>query len=247
MQPDVLAALRERRDRQEAVRDLATRCAFAALMEQGHAVYELGPLYQALIQHTLDTIYERARQVEARVGEDPLDEEPGLLHSVCKSLSRYVPRKPMGAHLTWKLNHYESAVSRALRQIEHLVKLPQVTGQFVAHVLDALVPDVFKGELLQLARGGGRTGVNDEAVIRFFALPATVAFVKQFADSVQTARTLYAEEEYEGIAWQGKRRLPASRRQGYVEAALARLERLEEVSLDTEDVDLHDLVEARSF
>jgi hypothetical protein len=143
------------------------------------------------------------------------------------------------------LDHYESAVSRAMRQIEHLVKYPEITGPFAIHVMDAAVPDVFKAQLLQLARGGGRAGLNYEAVIRFFALPDTVEFVKQFADTVQTARTLYAEDEYDGVAWRGRRRLPARRRQGYLEAALSRIERGREVSLDTEEFDLHDLVEAQ--
>jgi hypothetical protein len=244
MQPDVLIALRGRRDRQEAVRDIATRYAFQALMEQGRAIEELDPLSQALIRRTLDVIYKRARQVEWRVGEDPLSEDPNLLLSICKSLGRYVPRKPMGAHITWKLRHYESAVSRAMRQIENLVRLPQVTGPFVTYVLDAGVPDVLKAHLLQLARGGGRSGMDYEAMVRFFALPATVAFVKRFAGDVQTARTLYAEEEYESIPWCGQRRLPAKRRQGYLEAALARFERVEEVSLDAEDLDMHDLLPA---
>jgi hypothetical protein len=38
------------------------------------------------------------------------------LLGLCKSLIRYTPRKPMGAHISWKLNHYESAVHPALFQ-----------------------------------------------------------------------------------------------------------------------------------
>lgn len=241
LQPDVQAALRGRNDPEEAVRDLATRYAFQALMVDGQSFDALDPLSQALISRTLDLIYKRARQVAEHSGEDPLDEDLGLLLSICKSLAHYVPKKPMGAHISWKLRHYEGAVSRAMRQIENLVRYPEVTEAFVAYVLDAPVPDVLKAHLLQLARGGGRSGVEPEAVIRFFALPATVAFVRRFASSVQTARTLYDAEEYAGLPWQGRRRLPAGHRQGYLEAALARCERRNEVSLDTEDYDLHDL------
>jgi hypothetical protein len=242
MRPEIAAALRGRQDPQEAVRDLATRYAFQALMGEGRAFHDLDRMSQALIQGTLDIIYKRAAQVAARLGEDPLDEDPGLLLSICKSLSRYVPKRPMGAHISWKLNHYESAVCRAMRQIENLVTRPEVVEPFVACVLDAPLPDVFKAQLLQLARGGGRSGLNYEAVIRFFALPATVDFVKDFAGAVQTARTLYTEDEYAGIPWRGARRLPANRRQGYLEAALAQIERAGEASLDTGDFDLHDLV-----
>ena len=224
MQPDVLAALRGRRDSSEAVRDLATRYAFSMLMEQGQAFGKLDPLSQALVQRTLDLIYDRAFQVARRTGEDPLDAEPDLLLSLCQSLARYVPRKPIGAHISWKLHHYEGATSRAMRQIENLVRLPQVAEAFAAYVLDAAASDNLKAQLLQMARGGGRQGVNYEEAIRFFARPETIAFVKQFAATIQTARTLYGEEEYDGIAWRGARRLPAGRRQGYVEAALARLE-----------------------
>lgn len=245
LRPEIQAALRGRRDAPEAVRDLATRYAFEALMTQGRAFHELDAMSQALIQRTLDIIYKRAAQVTKRAGEDPLDEEPGLLLSICKCLSRYVPKRPMGAHISWKLQHYESAVSRAMRQIENLIRRPEVTEQFAAYILDAAIPDVFKAQLLQLARGGGREGVNYEAVIRFFTLPATVEFVKGFAGKVQTARTLYAEDEYHGMAWQGQRRLPIERRQGYLEAALAQFERQQEVSLDTDDFDLHDVVGAR--
>jgi len=246
MQPEILAALRGRKDPDEAIPDLVTRYAFAALMLDGRAFHELDLLSQAMIQHTLNVIYKRAYQVARRMGEDPLDEDPGLLLSLCKCLSRYVPRKPIGAHIQWKLEHYEGAVSRAIRQIENLVKRPEVAGAFVAYVLETALPDELKAQLLQMARGGGRTGLDYKATIRFFALPATVEFVKGFAGTVQTARTLYDEEEYEGIAWHGKRRLPAKRRQGYLETALNRLERRQEASLDTDDLNLHDLLDPLS-
>jgi hypothetical protein len=240
MQPDILDALRGRSDPHEAVRDLATRYAFEALMVKGRALHELDPLSQALVLHTLDVIYKRARQVAKRTGEDPLDEDPDLSLSICRSLSRYVPRKPMGAHISWKLRHCENAVRRAMRQIENLVKRPEVTGPFVAYVLDGPALDALKAQLLQLARGGGRRGLDYEAVVRFFALPETVAFVKRFAATVQTARTLYAEDEYAGIAWQGRRRLPTARRQGYLEAAIAKLNRPQNVSLDASEEDADD-------
>jgi hypothetical protein len=241
-QPEILSALRQRRDPEEAVRDLCTRHAFAALMVAGQPFYTLDSMSQALIQHTLQRIYQRAAQVARCSGEDPLDEDPGLLLSICKCLSRYVPRRPMGAHISWKLRHYEGAVSRAMRQIENLVKRPEVSEPFVAHVLTTDLPQVFKAQLLQLARGGGRSGLDYATVIRFFALPATVTFVKRFAGTVQTARTLYDEEEYWQVTWRGRRRLPAKRRQGYLEAALASLERPHEVSLDVNALDMHDLL-----
>jgi hypothetical protein len=243
MQPDIQAALRGRRDPEEAVRDLATRYAFQRLMVQGQPFDQLDPLSQALVRRTLDLIYQRAFQIAERTGEDPLDEDPGLLLSICKSLSRYVPRRPMGAHISWKLRHYEGAVSRVMRQIEHLVRCPEVTESFVAYVLDAPLADDVKAHLLQLARGGGRSGVDPEAVIRFFALPATVAWVKRFARTAQTARTLYAEAEYGDLPWAGKRRLPANRRQGYLDEALARVARRDDLSLDSSDVDFHDVLE----
>jgi hypothetical protein len=240
MQPDILDALRGRSDPHEAIRDLATRYAFEALMVKDRAFPELDPLSQALIRRVLDVIDKRACQVAKRTGEDPREEDPDLEFSICGSLSRYVPRKPMGAHITWKLRHYEGAVSRAMRQIENLVKRPEVTGPFVAYVLDAPALDALKAQLLQLARGGGRRGLDYEAVVRFFALPETVAFVKRFAATVQTARTLYAEDEYAGIAWQGRRRLPADRRQGYLEVAIAELTRPQNVSLDGSEDDTDD-------
>lgn len=252
MQPEILAALQKRRDPEEAVRDLVTRYAFEALIVQGQAFGDLDPLSQAMVERTLDVIYKRASQVEQRTGENPLDEDEGLLYSICKSLSRYVPRKPIGGHISWKLNHYESAVSRAMRQIENLVCHPQVTEGFVAFVVASVVrsqelrtrlgPEQFKAYLLQMARGGGRRGVPYEATIRFFARPEAVAFVKRFAGTVQTARTLYAEELYHDVPWQGRRRLPINRRQGYLETALARIEQKDHASLDTEEIDLHAVV-----
>lgn len=242
MQPDVLAALRGRSDPEEAVRDVATRYAFAALIAEGRSFHQLDSLSQAMIQRTLDVIYKRAFQVAEYTGEDPLDADPRLLLSLCKNLSCYRPGKPMGAHISWKLRHYEGAVSRAMRQIQHLVRCREVTEAFVAHVLEVSMEDELKAGLLQLARGGGRSGLDCKAVIRFFARPETVAFVRRFADTVQTARTLYCEEEYQGLDWKGKRRLPNQRRQGYLEAALASLERLNEDSLDREGLDLHSLL-----
>jgi hypothetical protein len=245
LQPDVLAALQQRRDPEEAIRDLATRHAFAAIMGQGRPFHALDGLSQALIQRTLDLIYRRADEVAERTGEDPLDEDAGLLLSLCESLSRYVPKKPMGAHISWKLHHYEGAVRRAMRQIEHLVGLPELAAALPGYILEAALPEVVKARLLSWLRGSDQAGLTCEAIVRFFALPATVEFVKRFAGTVQTARTLYAEEEYEGIAWHGPRRLPERRRQGYLEAALASLERRDEESLDSSGFDLHDLLGSR--
>ncbi len=235
LQPTLLAALEQRRDRREAIRDVATRYAFAALLEGGKALGELDALSQALVHRALDVIEKRARQVERRRGENPLDVDPGLLLGTCKSLARYDCRKPMGGHIQWKLEHYESAVSRAMRQIKHLVTRPEVTEAFVDYVLDAAAPDALKAHWLQLARGGDLTGVDYAETIRFFAQAETVTFVKRFAATVQTARTLYAEVEYVDVVWDGKRKLPVKRTQGYLETALSELERPNEVWLDGGD------------
>ncbi|MEA3397493.1 MAG: hypothetical protein U9R05_08530, partial [Chloroflexota bacterium] len=117
------------------------------------------------------------------------------------------------------------------------VTRPEVTEAFVDYVLDAAAPPVLKAQLLQLARGGGLRGMNYEATIRFFARPGTVAFVKGFAALIQTARTLYAEVEYADLPWRGKRKLPRDRRQGYLDTALAELERPTEVWLDRQGDD----------
>lgn len=239
--PDVQAALRGRKDSDEAIADLATGYAFARLMQEGLPFHELDPLSQTLIQRTLTQIYAHAARLEASYGENPLDEDPGLLLSLCRSLAVYAPHKPIGGHIAWKLAHYEGAVSRAMRQIENLVRTPAVTDTFVVYVLAAELPEeirsrvqeiggadgvaAFKACLALMARGGGRSGLDPVATIRFFALPATVAFVKGFAAAVQPARTLYAEEEYAVLPWAGKRALPRQRRQGYLDAALWQLER----------------------
>jgi|GEM_PF-1110715 len=240
----LLAALRGRHDPEEAVRDLATRYAFGELMLQGRPFAELDPLSQALIQRTLDVVYKRAGQVERRTGINPLEVDGGkrpLLLTLGEEIARHTLQRPIGRHIQWKLDHPETAVSRAVRQIENLVRHPAIQEAFAAHVLGAAVPeeimpatrtaDEFKAGLLLLARGGGRSAVNYEAAIRFFALPETVAFVKRFAGYVQTARSLYPEEEYQDVPWQG-RRLPQDRRQGYLDAALAELEQNRVKALD---------------
>lgn len=240
-QPDMQAALRGRRDFDEAARDLATRYAFQRLMTEGQPFETLDSLSQALIQRTLTRLYAQAERLERSFGENPLDEDPGLLLGLCRTIAAYVPHKPLGSHITWKLAHYEGAVSRTMRQIENLVCTPVVAEAFVAYVLAAELPEeirlrvqetggveggaAFKARLALLARGGGRGGLDPVATIRFFALPATIAFVKGFAATVQPARTLYADEEYAALAWAGKRALPHQRRQGYLEAALWQLER----------------------
>lgn len=255
-QPDMLAALRTRQDPDEAIADLATGHAFARLMQDGLPFQQLGPLAQALIQRTLTQIYARAERLERSFGENPLDEDSGLLLSLCRSLAGYVPRKPLAGHIAWKLAHYEGAVSRAMRQIENLTRDPLVTEAFVAFVLAAELPEeirrrveetgadgvaAFKARLALLARGGGRRGLDPVATIRFFALPATVAFVKGFATTLQPARTLYADEEYTALAWAGKRALPHQRRQGYLEAALWQLERQQQAKSGTLDLEPDEL------
>jgi len=232
LQPDILAALRRRQDMHEAVRDVATRYAFHQLLMEGVNLGELDTLSRALIRRVFELIDKRARQIARQRGENPLDVESGLQLSICKCLARYVPRKPMGAHIQWKLEHYESAVSRAMRQIKYLVTRPDVTSPFIDHILDTKASPLIKGQLLKLARGGGLRGINYAEVIRFFAQPDTVAFVKRFAATVQTARTFYTEVEYADIPWRGRRRLPKGRRQGYLDAALAELERPTDIWLD---------------
>lgn len=249
LQPAMQTALRGRSDLDEAIRDLATRYAFEQLLTAGQPYEALDPLSQRLIQRTLTRLYAQAERQAASFGENPLDEDPGLLLSLCRSIAGYMPHKPLGGHLTWKLAHYEGAVSRAMRQIENLVRTPAVTEDFVAFVLAAELPEAirqrleessdrdavaaFKARLALLARGGGRSGLDPVATIRFFALPTTIAFVKRFAATVQPARTLYAEEEYAALAWAGKRALPRERRQGYLEAALWQLERQQQAKSGT--------------
>lgn len=253
-QPDIWPALCGRTDPKVAVQDLATRYAFAALMEAGRPIQELDRTSQLLVQRALDLIRAVDAQMAAGLGENPLDEEPNLLLSICKCLSRYIPRKPMEAHIRWKIQHYESAASRAMRQIENLVQRPELREPLVAYLLEADLPAEHKAGLLQLARGGGRQGVDQEATIRFFARPEMVAFVKRFAETVQTARTLYQEEEYRDSTWRGQRGLPAKRRQGYLEAALASLDRRADRSLDRRqnggsgmaEEGYHELIKAQS-
>lgn len=232
MQPDLLAALRQRHDPQEAVRDLATRYAFAALMVEGRPVYELDTLSSTLIQHTLNDVRQRAARLVRRLKVNPLQADDGLLLSICRTISHYTLHKPMGAHISTKLKLYESDVRRAMRQIRHLVTRPDITASFLTYVSEVDTPEGLKDQLRQIAEEGKLEGVDYEAVIRFFARPETVAFVKRFAGTVQTARTLYTEEEYAEIAWRGKRRLPDKRRQGYLEIALAYYKRYQDVSLD---------------
>lgn len=249
MQPEIRKALEGRRDPGIAAKDLATSYAFKVLLEQGRAIGRLDPLSQALIVATLDLIHKRAEKLSARLGENPLEEDHGLLLAICKGLAGYVPRFPMGFYITWKLKRYEGTTSRAMRQVKNLMRHPEVTEAFVAYLLEADAPGELKGWLAAYARGDNDAlrGVKYADVIRFFAQPETVAFVKGFAATVQTARTLYAEEEYEGIAWQGKRRLPAGRRQGYLDTALARLVQDNLQSLDDPTlVDWYDTLEGEA-
>jgi hypothetical protein len=235
LQPAYARALAKRRDREEAIRDIATCYAFDLAFNHPDAA--LDALSSALVARTLDLIGKRARLVETKRGDDPTEVEPELVYRLCRDLARWVPRKPMGAHIQWQLEHYESDVSRAMRQIKHLVTRPEVTEAFVTYMLSADAAPALKARLLNLARGGGLTGVDYAATIHFFAQPETVAFIKGFAETVQTARTLYAEEEYAGIAWRGKRRMRVDRRQGYLDAALAELARRDDVALDMGEED----------
>ena len=154
-QPDLLTALRKRKDAQEAVRDLVIRYAFQLMLAEGWDSADLDALSRAMIQRTLDVIYKRAAQVARKVGEDPLSAEPELLLRLCESLARHTLHQPVGAHIQWKLEHYESAVSRAMRQVKHLVTRSEITEAFVAFVLAADTPKatgVLNAQLLHLAR-----------------------------------------------------------------------------------------------
>lgn len=239
--PPIYPAVRRRQERDQAaiLRDVATRYAFAGLRQRPCG--ELDALSQHLIHATIRQIYECAAEVTRRVGEDPLDVDPRLWPYLCQSIAEYVPRKPLCAHIMWQLQHYESAALRAMRQLKTLLTHPRITTAFRDYVLDAPAPDALKAQLLQMARGGGLHGVDYRAVIHFFAEPATVAFVKRFAATVQTAYTLYERAEYHDVVWQG-RKLRADVRWGYLEAALAQLRPADEASLDEETFDLHSLV-----
>ena len=242
-QPQIQQALQQRGDAPEAaLRDVATRYAFDQLQTQHKVLCDLDILSRAMIHHTIDLIYKHAGEIRRRVGEDPLDADPKLWAYFCKVAARYVPRIPLGAFILGKLRRYEGAVSRAMRQIKTLVTHPQITGAFCEYVLDAPVSDILKAYLLQVARGGGLHGVNYAEVIRFFAAPETVNFVKQFAATVQTAYTLYSRNEYCDVVWQG-RKLRADVRWGYLEAALAQIQPTEVESLDDDrHFDLHAII-----
>jgi hypothetical protein len=241
--PKIRQALRQRRDSQEAaLRDVATRYAFDQLLNQQRAVYELDALSRARVHHTIELIYQYADEVKRRAGEDPLDAEPKLWTYLCKKAAHYVPHIPLGAFILGKLRRYEGAVSRAMRQIKTLVTHRKITADFCKYVLDAPIPAILKAQLLQIARGGGLRDVNYPDIIRFFADPETVAFVKRYAHIVQTAYTLYAKSEYNGVVWEG-RKLRKDVRWGYLEAALAQIQPAEVESLDDDAVfDLHTIV-----
>ena len=195
-QPDIWAALQNRRDPQEAMGDVATRYAFSQLMVEKRDYRELDDLSRQLIHERLDNIHRRAANLALRRGEDPLIVEPGLLFKICEHLANYVPIKPMGVYIHGELNRPENEVMRAMRQIKNLVTHERVREAFIAFMLDASADDELKGQLLQMARSGRLSGVNYEATIIFFAQPETMAFVLRFADRVQTARTLYCQEAY---------------------------------------------------
>ena len=318
-EPEVWAALQGRTDLHEAVRDLATRDAFHQVMLEGRSSFELDDLSRAMLQRTLQMIYRYAEYLSHVHGENPLDADPGLLPSLGKTLAKYVPHKPMSWYIRKKkMPRPDSAVSRVMAQIEHLVEHKDVRESFIAFVQQVALPrafisllarraterrvaaeqapadrarakqpvpseekDVdpmpteevgeeasdwpvatlvaeFKAQMVQMARTGLRGGVDVEVTIHFFALPKTVAWVKTIAERVETARTLYAEEEYAGVPWRRKRALRAERpRQGLFEQALAQLQRQRQVSLDhmhrqsqasqdMEDLDAYEVLSAES-
>ncbi|MBN1877866.1 MAG: hypothetical protein JXA33_26835 [Anaerolineae bacterium] len=242
-QTKIYQALRQRRDPPEvALRDVATRYAFDRLLNQHQAVYELDALSRAMVHHTITLIYRYADEIQRCTGEDPLDADPKLWTYLCKTVACYVPRIPLGAFILGKLRRYESAVSRAMRQIKTLVTHPKIAAAFCEYVLDVHISAILKAQLLQIARGGGVSGVNYPEIIRFFADPETVTFVKRYANTVQTAYTLYARNEYYDVVWQG-RKLRADVHWGYLEAALAQIQPAEMESLDDDEAfDLHTIV-----
>ena len=271
LQAEIQTALNERCDTAEAIRDLATRYAFAQAVNCPHA--PLDHLSQVMVARTLARIDQAAERAARMLGENPLDEDQGLVQSLYTSIAKFEPRKPIWRHIQYKVGRYESAASRCIRQIANLVHEPRVRCAFaefanahvqVAHLpaylvtllvngvaaaetADATAPmhpqdaaskavQEFRQGLIRMARGGTRTGLPVEATIRFFALPETVGFVKQFATWLQPARTLYAVAECADLPWAG-RKLPATCRWGYLEAALAQFERQHPAAAFTPDDD----------
>lgn len=196
-EPETLAQMAERYDPAQAVADGLAREAFRRLYDLGQSWDTLDPVMQRMAARFINTIYRRAAGLERRRGQNPLDEGQAMVVQVCKALAHHNLRRPLGVSIQAKLNRAENGVMRAMRQIKSLVTHRLVREAFKAYVLGAEAEDELKGQLLWLAESGELTGVNYEAAVAFFSRRETVAFVLQFADRVQPARTLYSEDAYE--------------------------------------------------
>jgi hypothetical protein len=240
-QPQMRDALDGRKDPAVALRDLAAGYAFKRLYADRVPFEALPAPLRRLVRQTLDTVHRRADAWARVFGEHPFDEDPNNLAKLCEELAGFVPRRPLAVHIDTKIRHYESAVSRAMRQIEYLAQRAEVRDAFVAFVLALELPRdlrerleevggangvaLFKARLALMARKGGRKDLDPVATIRLFALPETIAFVMRYAGALETARSLYADEEAADVPWTGKRQPRRNRRTGYIEAALMQLDR----------------------
>lgn len=265
-QPAIWDALCQRPDRHVAVQDLIVRRAFEMLYSQKRSIHDLDLLSQHLVTHTLDLIERLAEEAGQRYGLNPLEADDRLLFELGEQISRHTLHKSLAAHIRFRLSRPEDPVREFMQKFQYLVTQPEVSEAFVAFAAtvrlprgfvaqlrrlatddDALKPDErlaaeFRARLQATARGDKGLAPAPEAVVRFFALPETVAFVKGFAHCRQTARALYAAEEYEDIPWQGKRRLQCTLRQGFLERALDQVVSRHLDSLDAGEGDRHELI-----
>lgn len=260
-QPTLWAALCGRSDHQVAVRDVVVRRAFALVYTGREAA--LDALSRALLDHTLAFIQKTAEAEAQRHGLDPLDADDRLLVELGEQLAHHTLAKPLAAHIRFRLRHPEDPVREFMQKALYLVARTPMSEPFVAFVQAVPLPDEFQACLRDLASGADAQKTDDrlaaefrarlqalargakesavrvhpEAVVRFFALPATVEFVAGFADRVQTARALYAPTDYADIPWHGPRKPQCTMRTGFVDRALAQVEARRERSLDQRDAD----------
>ncbi|MCW5853914.1 MAG: hypothetical protein KIT87_27860 [Anaerolineae bacterium] len=267
-QPDLWAAMCQRADRKVAVQDLIVRRAFELLYVHQRSIHELDGLSQRLVAHTLDLIYTLADAAGEQHGANPLDVDDRLLMELGEQISHHTLHKSLAAHIRFRMARPEDPVREFVQKFEYLVTRPEIADAFVAFVHTVVLPRPFRASLRQLAagenahktddrleqefraqlqsvaRGDRGVHVHPEAIIRFFALADTVAFVKRFADRQQTARALYAADEYDDVPWRGARRPQRGMRQGFLDRALAQVEARCQTALDTEDGDRHELIGA---
>ncbi len=264
-QPALWAALCGRSDRQAAVRDVVVRRGLELVYTCGEQA--LDELSRTLVTHTLALIQTRAEAEAQRHGLDPLDADDRLLIELTEQLAQHTLRKPLLAHIHFRLRRPEDPVREFMQKVQYLVARTALSEPFVAFVQTVPLPAEFRAclrelasgadaqktddrlaaefraRLLALARGAKESEVrlHPEAVVRFFALPATVEFVKSFADRVQTARALYAADDYADIAWHGHRKPQCTMRSGFLDRALAQIEARYHLALDSGDSDRHEL------